>query len=316
MKFLEKLKSRKLAKVLSAAAVGGMLFTGSGDVQAAANDIQTFRESYTAAAEGERYFHQVATFFGGTVFKADVNSEGMVSADNSLNIAGTLDWSFTSPRTKQTTNLKIPFYVAQSGDNDMIVYVQRNNTWSKITLPGFPAEISSILKANDLKTLQANAAAVKSAEVYSDDANQTVMKLVVDGKYIAGVLSKYDNQSGDDAVIHDALKNTFSNNDIQCSWTYDKTKKQTVTATIELTDAMRGYARSLLDASAAGKIKFDQSEMDLLASMGYYSEFHYAITMIDKTSNILVPSSAITSSPENDHVFDDLETDMVAVVQK
>ena len=226
MKILESLKSRRLSKILSAAAVGGMLFAGSGNVQAVERDIQMFTESYTATAEGERYFDQIATFFGGTVFKADVNAQGMISSDNSLNIAGTLDWSYTSPRTKQTTDLNIPFYIVQNGDNDMTIYVQRYRTWNKITVPGFPAAISTILKANDLKTLQENAAAVESAEVYSDNANQTVMKLVVDGNYIANVLSKYDNQAGDDAVIHDCLKKTFTDNDISCSWTYDKKKSR------------------------------------------------------------------------------------------
>ena len=37
MKFFEKLKFRKLSKILSATAVGGMLFFGSGDALAAEN---------------------------------------------------------------------------------------------------------------------------------------------------------------------------------------------------------------------------------------------------------------------------------------
>lgn len=315
MKFLEKLKSRKLAKVLSAAAVGGMLLFGNGGDVQAANDIQSFRESYTGVPSGDRYFNQIITFFGGTVFKADVTAQGAISKDNSLNIGGTLNWSYTTPRTKQTTNLSIPFYLAQTGDNDMTVYVQRYGKWNKIILPGFPGAISTILKANDGATLQANAQAVKSAETYSEDANQKVMKLIVDGNYIANVLSKYDNQNGDE-VIHRNLKKAFQSNDIQCTWTYDKKKKSTVTATIEFTDVMRSYARSLLDESAKGLVKLDKSEMDLLASIGYYSEFHYAMTMHEKPGENLYPTPQALNAPENDNVFDDLESDMVAVVKK
>lgn len=316
MKFLEKLKSRKLAKVLSAAAVGGMFLFGSGGDVQAADDIQSFKESYMGTYNGDRYFNQVITFFGGTVFKADVNAEGVAYSDNSLNISGTLDWSYTTPRTKQTTNLTIPFYVAQSGDKDMIVYVQRYGRWNKISLPGFPSAILAVMKANDPTTLRANAEAVKYAEVYSEDDSQKVMKLVIDGKYIANILAKYDNQSGSDEVIHRNLKNTFQTNDIPCTWTYDKIKKRTVTTTIELTDVMRGYARSLLDESAKGTVKLDQNEMDLLDAIGFYSEFHYAMTLKDKTDKNLVPTAAAFNAPENAAVFEDLEDDMVAVLKK
>lgn len=315
MKFLEKLKSRKLSKILSAAAVGGMLIFGSGDVQAAESDMQSFRDSYLSTAEDSRHFNQIATFFGGTVFKADINAQGSILSDASLNVAGTIDWSYTSPRTKQTTNLSIPFYIVQNGDNDMVLYVQRYRRWNKVTLPGFPAALASALKTNNLKSLQENARAVKDVEIFKDDIDQRIMKLVIDGKYVASLLDKYENQNSDAAVINRNLKKSLVENDIYCTWTFDKRKKETTTAVIELTDLMRGYARSVLDESAAGTVKLSQEEMALLDAMGYYSEFHYSLSSINAIDNkILTPPSAALNAQENDAVFDDLLNDMTAVV--
>lgn len=317
MKFLEKLKSRKLAKVVSAAAVGGMLIFGSGDVQAAENDMQAFRDSYLSTATDNRHFNQIATFFGGTVFKADINAQGSILSDASLNMAGTIDWSYTSPNTKQTTNLSIPFYIVQNGDSDMVLYVQRYRRWNKITLPGFPAALASALKTNDLKSLQENAQAVKDVEIFKDDVNQRIMKLVIDGKYVASLLDKHNNQNSDAAVINRNLKKSLAENDIYCTWTFDKRRKETTTAAIDLTDLMRGYARGVLDESAAGTVKLSQEEMALLDAMGYYSEFHYSLSSVGAIDNkILTPPSAALNAQENDSVFDDLMNDMTAVVKK
>jgi hypothetical protein len=316
MKFLEKLKSRKLSKILSAAAVGGMLIFG-GNVQAAENDMQTFRDSYLSTAEDSRHYNQIATFFGGTVFKADINAQGSILSDASLNMAGTIDWSYTSPRTKQTTNLSIPFYIAQSGDNDMVLYVQRYRRWNKITLPGFPAALASAIKANDLKTLQENAQAVKDVEIFKEDVDQRIMKLVIDGKFVASLLDKYNDQNSTGAEINRNLKKSLAENDIYCTWTFDKRKKETKTVSIDLTDLMRGYARSVLDESAAGTIKLEPEEKSLLDAIGYYSEFHYSLSSVGAIDKkILTPPSSALNAQENDAVFDDLLNDMTAVVKR
>ena len=317
MNFLAKLKSRKLSKILSTAAIGGMFIFGSADVVQAGDDMEAFRQSYLSTATDNRHFRQIATFFGGTVFKADINAQGSILSDASLNMAGTIDWSYTSPRTKQTTNLSIPFYIAQNGDNDMILYVQRYRKWNKITLPGFPAALASAIKTNDLKSLQENAQAVKSAEVFKDDATQSIMKLVIDGKYVASLLDKYENQNSTSAEVNRNLKKSLQENDVYCTWTFDKRRKETTTASIELTDLMRGYARSVLDESAAGTIKLDDEERSLLDAIGYYSEFHYSLSRVSSIDReILTPPSTALNAQENDSVFDDLLDDMTAVVKK
>ena len=164
MKFLEKIKSRKLSKILATALIGGSFLFGSGDVSAANDNsdaMMKFREAYLTTETGTRSFDQMLTFFGGTVFRADITADSQILQDASMRISGTANWSYTSPETKQTTNLSIPFYIAQNGNSDITMYVQRNRKWSKIMLPGFPSALANALKSNDPKIAQENMAAVK-----------------------------------------------------------------------------------------------------------------------------------------------------------
>lgn len=317
MKFFEKLKSRKLAKVLSAAAVGSMLFFGSGDALAAPGDdgMTEFRQSYLASAPDNRAFRQFISFFGGTVFQADVNSDGIVLNDGSMRIGGTLNWSYTSPQTKQTKNLSIPFYVTQNGGGDMNLFVQRNRQWSKMALPGFPSAIANALKSTDPAVMQQNMQAVKEVEVFKDDASQRILRIVVDGKYAAGLLDKYSDANADGANANRNLKKAFQENDALITWTVNKKTGKTVTMLIELTDIMRSFARGMLADSAAGTVKLSQEEMSLLDAIGYYSEFHYSLTYQDNSDSSIDAPSNVTSAPENDSVLDDLADEIVNVVK-
>lgn len=317
MKFLEKIKSRKLSKILATALIGGSFLFGSGDVSAAdanSDAMMKFREAYLTTDTGTRSFDQMLTFFGGTVFRADITADSQILQDASMRISGTANWSYTSPETKQTTNLTIPFYIAQNGNSDMTMYVQRNRKWSKVMLPGFPSALANALKSNNPKIAQENMAAVKDVEIFKDDANQRIMKIVVDGDYVANLFEKYENTSSDDAIMNSNLKKALIDNDVFITWTVDKNRNQTVTTTLELTDLVRSYARGMLNDSAAGKITLNKEEMALLDSIGYYSEFHYSLTYGSGNKSLNMPAGAANAS-ENAGVLDDLEKDMVAVVK-
>lgn len=319
MKFLEKLKSRKLSKILATALVGGsFLFGGSGDVSAASADsdaMMKFREAYLTTYSGTRSFDQMITFFGGTVFKADITADSQILTDASMRVNGTMNWSYTSPETKQTTNFNIPFYIAQNGNEDMKLYVQRNGRWNWVLVSGFPSALANALKTNDSKTIQENMQAVKDVEIFKDDANQRIMKIVVDGKYASDLLAKYDDKLSSDAIVNNNLKKALVDNDVFITWTVDKKTNQTVTAVLELTDLVRSFARGMLDDSAKGNIVLDKEEMALLDSIGYYSEFHYSLTYNSGKNSLDMPAGAVNST-ENDGALDDLAKDMTAVVKK
>lgn len=318
MKIFEKLKSRKLSKLMAAAVVGGSLFFGGGDVLAAENPdgMFAFRQSYLAAPPDNRAFRQIISFFGGTVFQADINSEGVILNDASMRINGTLNWTYTSPQTKQTTNFAIPFYVMQDGGSDMNLFVQRGRTWSKMALPGFPSALANALKTTDPTVMQENMKAVKEAKIFKDDANQRILQLVIDGNYAADLLDKYDNKNADGAIANSNLKKALRENDAFITWTVNKNTGRTVTTVIELTDIMRSFARGMLDDSAAGKVKLTQEEMSLLDAIGYYSEFHYSVTYHDDADSSIDAPANVMKAVENDSVLDDLARDMTVVAKR
>lgn len=320
MKFFEKLKSRKLSKILSGVALSGMLFFGSGDALAAdsSDAMWAFRESYLSVSTNTRSFNQMITFFGGTVFKADINADSQILRDASMRIKGVANWSYTSPQTNRTTNFNIPFYITQDGNSDVTLYVQRNKNWSKIMLPGFPGALANVLKTNDLNVMQENLKAVKSVEIFKETDVQRIMRIVVDGNYVANLLDKYEDQSSDSAAMNRNLRKAFVENNVLITWTVNKQTNETAATTIELTDLMRSYARGMLADSAAGTLKLTQEEMSLLDAIGYYSEFHYSLSYggtVDENDESLNPPANVMKAPVNDGVLDDLESDMVAVVK-
>lgn len=317
MSIFKTLKSRKLAKVLCAAVAGGMLFFGSGDALAADNSaMANFKSSYIDTPTDNRPFRQMVTFFGGTVFKADVNSTGQIFQDSSLRMSGTIDWQYTNPKTKQTDNIQFPFYVAQTGKNAMTIYVQRGTSWGKMTLPNVPVALAETLKTNDPATLQANVKGVKAVEMFKDDAKQQIMKVTIDGKYIAGIIQQSASES-DNATFVRNLEKALQTEDVVCTWTTDKDTHQTITAVFELTDLMRTCAKNVLADSAAGKVVLTEEEMALLDAIGYYSVFHYSVNYYEpgRTVDLSMPAGAV-DAPTNNKMFSDLFSDMTKVVQR
>jgi hypothetical protein len=321
MKFLEKLKSRKLAKVLSAAAVGGMLLFGnSGDASASPEGMKAFEESYMSVRSDDRVFAQVVSIFGYTVFKADLAADGQVMSNGSMRMRGNANWSYTSPRTKQTLNFNIPFYITQQGRGDVVFYGQNDDgTWTRTMLPGFPAVIANVLKTNDPATLRENMKAVKDVNIFRDDADKRILQVTVSGKYIADLLAKYEAPFSDSPDIDRNLRKAFNEKDLLINWTIDKKVNKTYMAVIELTDVMRAYAQSFLKESAAGVVKLDTAEIELLEAVGYYSEFQYALSYKDDKGSAgdgLTPPAAIAKAPVDPDAFDEIEDDMIAVITK
>lgn len=321
MKFLEKLRSRKLAKVLSAAAVGGMLLFGNGsDVSASPEGMKAFEESYMSVRSDDRVFAQVASIFGYTVFKADLNADGQVLSNGSMRMRGTALWSFTSPTTKQTANFNIPFYITQQGRGDVVLHVQEDNgAWDRVKLPGFPVVIANALKTNDAATLRENMKAVVDVNIFRDDADKRILQVTVDGKYIADLLAKYEAPFSTSPDIDRNLRKAFNEKDIMINWTIDKKVNKTYMAVIELTDVMRAYAQNFLKESAAGVVKLDKAEMELLEAIGYYSEFQYALSYKDDKGSAgdgLTPPAAIANAPIDPDILDEIESDMIDVVTR
>lgn len=325
MSFLEKIKSRKLSKTLAAVAAGGILFFGAGNLAEADEDAEfQFRQAYLSVPPDNRAFNQMITFFG-TTFHVDMNGNGQILRDASMRMSGNINWEYTNPSNNVTQNNTMPFYMAQSGD-EMTLYVQRNNRWSRFLLPGVPAGFANAMKSNNLATLQENMKAVKSVEIFRETGTQQIFTITLDGQHLADLMQTYSkNQTAtelsaaeleDQARFFRNLNAALQTTDVICTWTVDKIKNRTVTVVIDFTDLMRAYAQNILDESAAGTIVLTDEERKLMDTIGYYSEFHYSITYDDNIARLnLTPPVAARRAAVNNNVFQDLFRDMTTSVK-
>lgn len=326
MKILEKIKSRNLAKTMAAVLTGGILYFGAGNMAEADSDSEfTFRQAYLSMAQDNRPFRQNINFFG-TTFHADITTEGQILRDASTRMSGNFNWEYTNLSNNITTNMTMPFYVLQEGE-EMTLYIQRQNKWSKFLLPGVPVGFANALKSTDIATLQENLKAVKNVEIFRENTTQQIFNITLDGKYIADLLQSYGKKQDTTKLsaaevesqqiflrnLTAALKKT----DINCTWTVDKIKNQTVTSVIDFTNLMRAYAKNILDESAAGTIVLTEEERMLMDTIGYYSEFHYSISYMGENAklNFNLPSAAKKAAEKN-NIFSDLLRDMTSTVKK
>ena len=327
LKFLEKLKARKLSKTLAAVAAGGVLFFGAGNLaEADSNADFAFRQAYLSVSQDNRDFVQNIDFFG-TTFHADINTKGNILRDGTMQMSGLFNWAYTNPTNNLTTNQNIPFYITQ-GNEEITLYVQRNGKWSRFLLPGIPAGFANALKSNDLNTLQENLKAVRHVELFRESNAQQIFNVTLDGRYLAQLMDKY-SQNQNNAGLSSAeiasqanfsrnLQAALQKTDVVCTWTVDKTKNRTVTAVFNFTELMRNYAKNILNESAAGTIVLTEEERMLMDTIGYYSEFHYAMSYStdDYSSNDYAPSSAARKATLNNNIFQDLLSDMTSTVRK
>ena len=326
MNFLEKIKSRKLSKTLAAVATGGMLFFGAGNLAEADSQSEfTFRQAYLSVPQDNRVFRQNIVFFG-TTFHVDINSAGQILRDASMRMSGNINWAYTNPSNNITRNSTMPFYLTQTGE-EMTLYVQRQNKWSKFSLPGVPVGFANALKTNDLATLQENIELVKDVEIFRESATQQIFNITLDGKKLSSRMQSYarNQNTSELSSTEVAEQQRFFNNlnaalqktDVKCTWTVDKVKNQTVTAVIDFTDLMRAYAKNVLEDSASGKIVLSEEDRMLMDTIGYYSEFHYSMNYAaaNEKLNFNLPSAA-QKAAVNNNVFQDLFKDMTTSVKK
>lgn len=328
MKFLDKLKLRRLGKLAAVAVVSGsLIFGGSSVVNAATPDdegMNAFREAYMGQMQTTRMIDQDLSLIAPN-FHLDIDSKGQVTEDGVMRMSGILAWTYTNLQKNYSTNSQIPFYIEQVG-NEMSLYVQRRGKWSKMILPGLPSGIATIWKASGTAMIKENLDAVKSVQLLKDTPDLRIMNVMLDGNKMAATLDKNSQASfagleGETLAYQKEILNRWLTairaNDITFAWTVNKPDWQTITAAFDLTDIMRAYSRYVLDESAAGRVVLTDEERDLLDAMGYYAELRSYTTYIAPKKDMLINLPAnLKDAPENDNSLDDIFAEMTTVVKK
>lgn len=319
MKFLN------LKRLATVAAVSGVLiFGGNADAAIQSDGEWAFREAYTAPVTANRVFEQDLTLIAPT-FHMDIDSRVQVLGDGSFRMSGTLIWTYTNLKKNYSVNKNIPFYIEQV-DNEMTLFVQRIGKWSKMLLPGLPSGIAILWKSTDPAILNEVMNAVDSVEILKDTEDLRIMNVTLDGTKLAEILDKnsaatFANLKGDKLTEQKESLNrwlaAFRSTDITFTWTVNKPSMTTATASFDLTEIMRAYARYVLDESAAGRIVLTDEERDLLDAMGYYSELRSYNTQIAARKDTMVKLPAnLREAPENDDSLNDIFLEMTSVVER
>ena len=183
----------------------------------------------------------------------------------------------------------------------------------------------TLWRANDIATLGRNLDIVKDVDIIKDTDTLRIMNVKLDGQKIAAVLEQnaqgsFAKLSGDALNAQKELLNRWlvaiKENDITLTWAVKKPTFETLTASFDLTDIMRAYARYVLDESAAGRVVLTDEERELLDAMGYYAELKSYTTKLDPNKEVMIQSPAeLLTAPENDGALDDIFAEMTTVVQ-
>ena len=291
-------------KLLTALLAGSLLIGGN----AQADSLDSFKEAYLATPVDNRAFNETVEFFGKN-FHGELTGTSFILRDATLKMSGNITWQYTNPNTLATTEENnMPFYIGQDGDV-MTMYVSRSGRWSRFNLPAVPVALANALKTTDITILQQNMSAVKSVEIVRENSEQRVMNVNLDCKKCAELLRSYNgNLEKSEKDFMDHLSDGLQNTDVTVSWTVDKKTWRTVSATVNLTDVMRAYAKDILDDAAKGEIVLSADDRAFYESLGYFAELHSRAAYYNADANAQPQFPAGASSARNNpDVFSDLD---------
>ena len=308
----------KIKKLLTMMAMGGLLVSnGNAIVDAAQDGMIAFKEAYLSAPVDNRIFNENIDFFGPN-FHGEVVGDGFIFRDASMYINGKIDWQYTNS-SNETVDENIPFYIEQS-NKDMIMYLQRNNRWSKLKLPAVPIEIANALKTTDVNILSQNMEAVKDVEVLDDTEEKRIMNITLDGPKLAELIKKYNENSigsmtNDEKNFLGHLFDALQTTNVQCNWSVDKKTWQSISLTVNFTDLMRAYAKDVLDDAAKGEIVLNADDRSYYEALGYFSELHTKASYYKSDAKPTKPDGA-NYAQNNENIFNDMVKEIGKAAKK
>ena len=258
----------------------------SANVSAAEMDgMSTFREAYFANPPQSHQFETTATFFGPT-FHLDAKMCGEWNSNGTLWCGGEIDFDDTDLKTGHTSKKNIPVYMEYSGDS-LYFYGKDKNVWQREQIMGIPMWIAYLIKSRDMAVLEENASAVQSVRLNKDDGTQQQMQIVLNGPRLAELTRSHGMKGSDmDRQFAEYLAQAMEQTSIEVAWVVDKNTKQTITLSANLTELMRNYAKSILQASYESKLTLSTDDQDFYKTIGYYCNLNFYCNRTNSQPNI------------------------------
>lgn len=247
--------------------------------------MSAFKEAYFANPPQIHQFETTASFFGPS-FHLDAKTCGEWNGNGSLWCGGEITLDDTELKTGHTVKKNIPVYMEYSGNN-LYFYGKNNNSWLQEQIMGIPMWIAYVIKSRDMTVLEENASAVQSVNLIKDDGSQQQMQIILNGSRLAELTRSHGTNGSDrDQQFAEYLAQAMEQTSLELAWVVDKNTKQTITLTTDLTELMRNYAKSMLQASYESKLTLTKDEQDFYQTIGYYCNFKFYCNRTESQSKI------------------------------
>lgn len=236
--------------------------------------MSAFKEAYFANPPQIHQFETTASFFGPS-FHLDAKMCGEWNGNGTLWCGGEIAFDDTELKTGQTAKKNIPVYMEYSGDS-LYFYGKNNNSWLQEQIMGIPMWIAYVIKSRDMTVLEENASAVQAVNLIKDDGAQQQMQIILNGSRLAALTRSHGmNGSDKDRLFAEYLAQAMEQTNLELAWVVDKNTKQTITLTANLTELMRNYAKSMLQASYESKLTLTKDEQEFYQTIGYYCNLNF-----------------------------------------
>ena len=299
---------------------GILLIGGKASAEVNQEAMEMFRETLAQTSkQDDRIFHQDILFI---MPKLTGELEFLGATENDTFKLRGLFNLWTSDEDGNFNNVEKPFYITQDKDN-MVVYFQEDKKWKKITTPTTAANAANTVMTPDEQELQMMTEFVKDVTILQDNDKQRTLLIKVDGEKLANAISTFSDQLKDDVEtnnnntenpisnalykeIKDCVNTGFKNADIWFTWTVDKVKWQTTTASFNLSGLPQSIATAALNNPTISNLGVFN---EILETVAFYSEFKGYTTFLNPKakSQMEIPKNALKAKEVK--VFEDDDKD-------
>ena len=180
---------------------------------------------------------------------------------------------------------EFPFYLTSDKKNNVAFYFQDEKKWKKWTSTYNEKDIADIPEETDEETVEEIMEVVKDVTVLSDSDKKRTLLVKFNGEKVADLISKLSEQFKDEVAksaenenlisnailseIKNCVNTGLKNADFWFTWTVDKTKWQTTTASFNLSGVSQSIALAALDNEF---IRNDESLREFFETIAFYSE--------------------------------------------
>ena len=180
---------------------------------------------------------------------------------------------------------EFPFYLTSDKKNNVAFYFQDEKKWKKWTSTYNEKDIADIPEQTDEETVAEIMEVVKDVTVLSDSDKKRTLLVKFNGEKVADLISKLSEQFKDEVAksaenenlvsnailseIKNCVNTGLKNADFWFTWTVDKTKWQTTTASFNLSGVSQSIALAALDNEF---VRNEESLREFFETIAFYSE--------------------------------------------